>query len=755
MNSYIYRTMGLVVALLCFIDVFDISAQEVTNLRLLDKENALAIVGATFEYGGQSGVSNESGDIHFAYEPGSTMTLSHVIYGKWMLGDTEILGAISEKVLYWQRAVINLYPVTVIALRPNGKPLEKLNLDYQERLAHDGACVLNLNPAMNSIRKGGNYGFDPVFRGFKYDQLNIVLNGAQGATAACPNRMDPPTSQMAPNMLDRVEILKGPHALRFGTGFGATLNFVPVKLRFTEENDIYGRLSNGFEGNGSVFRNEGKLGFSGQNHDIALFGSWSQGNDYSSGNGETVAADFNRGSFGTNVGIKFSEKNQLRFSAIYNVARDADFPALPMDLRDDDTWMFNARHDIKFNKENLSSWNTTVFASFVDHLMDNLLKPLDPRMLNASTQATTYNYGGRTEGVWNFKKTDLFMGADFRGEGADGIRTREFLIGPNAGRTFTDNAWQEGFIAKGSLFAEYHLRTTATRYVFSTRLELNTADVNSPTSEFTQVNVDPRVTQLNPSVSLGATRNIGEEVTLGVWLGRAQRSAGLTERFINYFPVGQDPFELLGNPELDPEVNNQLDMSVNWTGKFTTLTVDLFAGYMQDFISSFIDPELDPRLPSSPGVRQFVNIEDAFKTGFEINWTQQLLLNLQQQVGIAYTYAQDLERDEPLPEIAPLDFRYTLTGNYWDGKLRLKVVFRHVLQQSRISEEFGETQTPAFSVLDVNMGYEFTKSARMTVGVNNIFDENYYEHLNRSVRGNNQPIFAPGRNFFASVNLVF
>ena len=253
-----------------------------------------------------------------------------------------------------------------------------------------------------------------------------MLNGSQGATAACPNRMDPPTSQMSPNTLDRIEVLKGPHALRFGTGFGATINFVPTKLRFAETAGIYGRVSSGYEGNGAVFRNEGKIGFNGENHDITVFGSWSQGNDYTAGNGNLVAADFNRGSFGTNIGLALGTNNQLRLSAIYNVARDADFPALPMDLREDDTWLFNARHDITFTNKNLSSWNTTLFASFVDHLMDNLLKPLDPRMLNASTAAKTFNYGGRTEGIWNFSASNLFAGADFRREGAEGIRTREF-----------------------------------------------------------------------------------------------------------------------------------------------------------------------------------------------------------------------------------------------------------------------------------------------------------------------------------------
>lgn len=755
MNYHRIKSLGPIAALLLIFNVFSLSAQKISSIRLLDKDNNLAIVGATFEYGDQNGISDENGNVLFEYETGLPMNFSHINYGKWTLDDGGVLALIEQKVLYRQNSVVNLYPVTVIALRPNDSPIEKVKLDYQEHLAHDAASVLHQNPALNSIRKGGGYGFDPVFRGFKYDQLNIVLNGAQSATAACPNRMDPPTSQMAPNMIDRIEVLKGPHALRYGTGFGATINFVPVKLRFTEEQDTYGRVSSGYEGNGSIFRTEGQLGFSGKNHDVALFGSWSQGDDYTSGNGQTVQGDFSRGSFGTNLGFKLSEDNQLRVSAIYNVARDADFPALPMDLREDDTWMFNARHDINFDKDHLTSWNTTVFASFVDHLMDNLLKPLDPRMMNAATNAKTSNYGGRTEGVWNFDDSNLFAGLDFRHEGAEGIRTREFLMGPNAGNIVNDNAWQDGKIDKTAVFGEYHLNFENTRFVLSTRLELNVADITEPTPEFSLVYDDAQVTQFNPSISVGAKQNIAENVTIGLWLGRAQRSAGLTERFINYFPVGQDPYELIGNPQLNPEINNQLDLTFNWRKNSTNLNIDFFAGYLQDFISSVIDPNITPRIATSPGVRQFLNIENAFKTGFEINWTQELVLGLQQRLGMAYTYAQDLERDEPLPEIAPLDFRYTLIGNYNKGKMKPELAFRHVMEQSRISAEYGETATPSFSLLDVKLTYQLTERAGITLGVNNIFDDNYYEHLARSVRGNNLPIFAPGRNAFAAINYVF
>ncbi|GAF05433.1 TonB-dependent receptor domain-containing protein [Saccharicrinis fermentans] len=725
------------------------------QIRLLDEESFLPIKGATYTYGTQAGISDSNGIVEYERKDGIGMQFSHINYGEWIWTDQQLQVLAKKGYGYRKSISVRIFPVTILAVRSKQTPSLGIKLEYHDRMAHDAAGILNQTPMLNSIRKSGNYGFDPVFRGFKYDQLNIVLNGVQSTTAACPNRMDPPTSQMAPNMIDRIEVLKGPHALRYGTGFGGTVNLVPSKLRFTRQNDAYGRLSSGYQSNGSVLTSEAQIGFRGESYDISLFGAWTQGGDYETGNNQTVQSDFERASFGTNIGLKLGNTQELNVSAIYNRARDVDFPALGMDLRKDDTWIMNARHTIRMDNTKLKSWNTTVFASFVDHLMDNLLKKIEPRMMNARTPASTYNYGARTEGVWSFAKGSLFAGADWRVEGAEGTRTREFLMGSNAGKSFEDNAWQDSYIAKNGFFGEYHLQTGQYHFVFSGRIEVNSAKVNDGSDEFTQVYGDVNQLQVNPSFSVGASRKLNQSTTVGLWLGRAQRSGGLTERFINYFSVGQDPYEMLGNPQLDAEVNNQLDMTVQWlTGK-SVFNLDVFASYMQDFISSVIDTNLTAQLATSPGVRRFVNIDKAFKTGFEINWTQRLGAGLQHQLGIAYTYAQDLKREEPLPEIAPLDFRYLLRGDYFSEKLQPELSFRHVMEQSRVSNEFGETKTPSFSLLDVKLSYTISHSIQVSAGVNNLFNENYYEHLSRSVHGTSGPIFAPGRNVFGLMSIRF
>lgn len=649
---------------------------------------------------------------------------------------------------------LELYPATIISIRPVSDQKEALELDYQDNMAHDGGALLNQLASINSIRKSGSYGFDPVFRGFKYEQLNLVLNGAQTASAACPNRMDPPSSQMSPNMIQRIEILKGPHALRYGNAFGGTVNFISAPVRFSEKKQFYGRASTRYNSNGGVLRTEGLAGFRAGGINLGLYAAWSRGNDYQAGDRSKIPADFMRASFGSQLDIKISPTQQMKVSVTRNMARDADFAALPMDLRTDDTWLFHASHEIYPEVSRLRSWKSTLYGSVVDHFMDNLLKPLEPRTVNASTQANTLNYGLRTEGAWSFAPARLYTGLDYRYEEADGQRTRSFLMGPHAGNEAVDNVWQGGTIHRTGLFTEFLRQGNILKWVLSGRINFNLADNRDADPDFNDLYDKTGSSQINPAFSLGVSRQFTDKLRIGFWLGHVQRSGSLTERYINYFPVGVDPYEMVGNPMLDPEINDEADLTVQWTSELTAIQLDLFLAYLTNPISSIIDTTLNPRMPSSPGVRRYINIDRAVKTGFEASWKQVLAGGLHSEISLAYTYAQDLERKDPLPEIAPLDLHIRLFGDYFSHRLHPSIKFRYVMEQSRISREFGETITPSFVLFDLGLSFKFNQSLTCSAGIQNLFNTLYYEHLNRSVRDASAlPIYAPGRCFFLSFNV--
>ncbi|WP_209332174.1 TonB-dependent receptor domain-containing protein [Lunatimonas salinarum] len=733
-------------------NLFPAVAQEKQPLRILDHTTLEGIPGVTYRHGIQKGISDRSGTIYIATDEETWLYLSHLGYGAWTLDPLEISKAIQHGSISQKEKLHGLQPLSVISLKMTDEKDKKITISDQERLHHDAGAILSLDPIVSGIRKSSSFAFDPVIRGFKYDQLNIVVNGLQSANAACPNRMDPPTSQVALNRIREVEILKGPHALRYGIGLGGTINYIQEAPAFTATPGIYGRVSSLFESNGDVWRNDARLGFQGAKYDIGVLGSYSVGNDYLDGDGNPVLANFKRGTVGFYADFQATQKDLVQLSVNRNFARDVDFPSLGMDLRTDDTWMGSLKHTRVFSGRSLAKWSNSIYFTQVDHLMDNLLR--EPRTSNAGVPVITQNFGFRSEGEWKFSTAKLFAGVDFKEESANGIRTREITAGPMAGKVFYDNLWQDSQIRKTGLFANYLIPVGQTVISASGRLEVNQAVASDPAEEFAQLHSEVENTQLNPGISIGAQRDLGKAFSLGIWAATVRRSGSLLERYINYLAVGLDPWELVGDPQIKPETNNELDLVLGYNRDKISLELTLFGSYMTDYISS-VKTDLKPRLATSPGVRQYINVDEAVKTGFELNFRQQLSSNFSHTLGVAYTHGKDLMLDAPLPEIAPLDLRYGVRGVFLDEKLQTGLNVRHVLAQERVSEAFGEGKTPGFTLLDLDASYPIGKMLLLKSGIQNLFAETYYEHLTRPIGANKTPMYAPGRNFFVMLSFKF
>lgn len=183
-----------------------------------------------------------------------------------------------------------------------GKQTNKVQkLTHADWVKHDAGDVLSQIPGFSSIKKSGNFGFDPAFRGFKWEQLSILNDGGLTAHAACPNRMDPPTSQVMINQVEKIEIMKGPHNFRFGPSTGAVINFKTASPEFPSSGEFFGRLNIGKESNGDIFRSEGMLGHKSKRLQIITAGSYSNGTDYKDGRDSIIPATFSRGALNLNT----------------------------------------------------------------------------------------------------------------------------------------------------------------------------------------------------------------------------------------------------------------------------------------------------------------------------------------------------------------------------------------------------------------------------------------------------------------------
>lgn len=749
------RGLSLIILFLSTTWIGLVFGQQAPIALLLVDTKGEPIAYASFEYGGQRGYADADGLMHLELQEGLPLRLYHLEFGHWTVDQEHLRAAWPEGRLQWSASRVHLLqPVTVIALHEHRRNGESRSFEASDWLSHDAGQVLAGTPGLAVIRKAGQYGFDPVVRGFKYDQLNIVIDGAQHCVAACPNRMDPPLSQVSLNQMDRVEVIKGPYALRYGTGLGGTILLSSPRPDFSESPLPFGRISTGYESNGNIFRSEGLVGVRTGHLSMDVNAAWSSGEDYRDGNGNPVSSGFRRGSFGTNLHYQPSRNHLFSANLTHNRANDVLFAALGMDLRKDHTWLSSLRHEWTPSGFSIHRWATMVSGTFVDHRMDNGLKVLQPRMMNMGTDATTQSYAVRSEITWGLGRGSLYTGVDFRQEQAQGERVREFLMGPMAGQSRTDAVWQNAQVRNTGLFAEWHRNWSVWQWVSSARLAINEAQAGAPSAAFAEryASLDSR--QINPSISTGLVRQFGERIRAGLWMARTQRSGSLIERYIHSLPVGVDPFEMLGNPNLKPEINNQVDLNLRMELKEGFWQVNLFGSLLQDMITGQRRPDIQPIVMSAPGVRQFINLGEARMAGAEVQWTQDWPAHLRTDLQVAWVYGEDRFRNQPLQEIPPLEGRFRLTGMFLDGRLQPTITWRGALAQERISTEFGELETPGFQVLDLQVSYHLLRALRLTAGVQNLFEEAYTEHLNRAVTldGQRSRIQMPGRNFFLTAS---
>jgi iron complex outermembrane receptor protein len=217
------------------------------------------------------------------------------------------------------------------------------------------------------------------------------------------------------------------------------------------------------------------------------------------------------------------------------------------------------------------------------------------------------------------------------------------------------------------------------------------------------------------------------------------------ERFINSLPIGLDPYEVVGNPQLRPEANVQLDLLLQYKKDRTDVQLSPFLSWVDDYISTVVDPTLKPMIATSPGVRRYINIDRARLMGVELSAAHWFNDRFGNELTISYTHGTNMDRNEPLPEINPFDIRYTLKGQMLKGRLTPTATLRHTAAQNRVSEAFNERTTAAFTLVDLGLVLKVKDAWNLSCAVQNLFDVAYREHLSRYIRPT-LPLNSMGRN---------
>ena len=315
-----------------------ISAQENGAIkgRIVDSQTGEGLAEASVSISGTGWVTGSGEDGNFAFDavsPGAYRIAVRLFGYKGVDGQqVEVQsGQTAEIAIPLDVQPIVFEELIVTAQREVMYPqLTITDEEIAERHPKDIGEFLRSTPGMAAIKKGGT-ALDIVYRGFRMDQLNVQIDGGVQVFGGCPNRMDPPTSHVQAEDLEKIEIIKGPHAVRYGASFGGLINLAMTRPRQSEELVVHTRLESGYESNGSGKRGRVVAFGSNRRFDFFASGGSKDYGDYSDGEGNEIESGFQVNDYSIKLGWKPDADQRLQISGRQAFVRDALYPALPMD----------------------------------------------------------------------------------------------------------------------------------------------------------------------------------------------------------------------------------------------------------------------------------------------------------------------------------------------------------------------------------------------------------------------------------------
>lgn len=688
-------------------------------------------------------------------------------------GQTKETNAIQTKQDTIKKKTILLEEVIVTGNIKTDPTLTIVKQDFTDKVVqpkNSGELFSDINGF--SLIKRGNYAVDPSFRANQYEQLNVQYDGGTKAFHACPNRMDPITTLVNPEEVTKIEIIKGPFSVRYGNTFGGVINMVTQNGNATGK--IFGgSISSGYESNGNSFVNMLQLSSDLKKFDILADLSYRDYGNYEDGNQNEIPSSFSSIGYGLKMGYDFTDNQRLQANIRQNFGRDILHAGLPMDTDEDNSSIGSLDYIFKSNASVFKGLTAKIYYSYVDHIMSNYNRPSFPTSeAIAKVNATTY--GGKLEAEWDLsQKWKLFTGIDMVNLSRDGGRDR--LVKKNTeGVTlptplaFYDKVWQDSYNNTLGTFAEAKWFISEKSILnLGARVDFVASDAKDLDASFVILypNIDKR-NETNFSGTISYKRLISPDYTLEMAFGRGTRAANIEERYIAYFNIGRDPYEYIGNPNLKAETNNQFEIGLTGKEKLNGFFDQIkFGGSVyysiyENYILAVVDETLIRKYnsttpPINPKV--FRNIDNAFKTGFEVFGDLKFANYFNFLTEVAYVYTENKDFNESLPLTPPLVTRLKLS--FEKGKFWASAQYILTAEQPKISLSYDEIATQSYEVMDLKAGFKPIESLNIGVGVLNLFDQYYNNHLTFAF--NNQadfgrvPITEPGRNFTFFVNYKF
>lgn len=618
--------------------------------------------------------------------------------------------------------------------------------DIKEGVASDGGELLrNLN-GIDGSRMGG-HGIDPIIRGQKANQLNILLDGAY-IYGGCPNRMDPPTAYATPELYDQVTVIRGSQTVVYGGGgSGGTVLFNRETPRFMADENFRGSAVLGYVSNSDTKEAALDLAGGGTKGFIRGLASYKDAGNYTDGDGNEVRSAYTAKNGNLILGYTPSDDTRLELS--YEAVRNEDvlYAGAGMDgiYANNDTVRLGFKNEASLGM--FSNLQFNIYQADVDHLMDNYsLRTLTAPMKMAAP-STSDTLGGRlSSDIQTGGGSTWTLGLDYQ----DNERNADRYAGPAAGgdpTTLQSILWPGVNISKGGLFAELagpiNRRSRLKGGLRYDYVDNSASRVNQPAAGgVTPQNLyDTYYAGANPDNSnfnnLGGFLNyeysVSKKAVLFTTLSRAVRASDTNELYLAS-NNSMAPMRWVGNPNLSPEAHYQLDVGYSWDGKNWFGSTSVYYDHVEDYnLRDRAHGQDDILLSDNATIYRNVT---ARLYGFEAEGTYRFSRNWSSRVTMAYVNATNTSDDRAIGQTPPFDA--TLSLDYTVARWMLGGMVHGQARQTRVEDDptvnsgVDAGETPGWTILNLYGSYEFGKAITLKAGVNNVFDRTYAYHVNRA-----------------------
>ena len=608
--------------------------------------------------------------------------------------------------------------------------------------AVDGAAYLQSIVGFNQIKNGGANG-DVTFRGMFGSRIKILTDGTENL-GACPSRMDNPASYVSPESYDKITVVKGPQTVQYAhTGSAATVIFEREPEQLTSAKPYrgqasvmlgsYGRLDQNVE---AAVGDETKYARLNANRSIA--------DSYQDGAGNTVPSDWEKWNADLALGWTPNEDTWVELKGGKSDG-EAVYAGRPMDGSKFARESLGLHVEKKNIGDVIKKVEAQVDYSYNDHVMDNFslrkFNPADGMSMPMASNVARRTLNARVAMTQDWGKLQLISGIDSQKN--EHTKRSGSLMSPYQNKARVGDMDFESYGAFGEL-----------SYAFNDQHKLVTG-ARVDQAKIDNLAIDTERKETLPSGFIRIESELAEHVKTYAGLGYVERVPDYWELFsTKYHQSAGTTFA-----DLENEKTAQFDAGYQYEQGAFKSWASVYAGLVQDYILVAYTPTGSMgRLEAKSR-----NI-DATIAGAEAGVAYQLTDQIQADISAMYAWGENTTDHTALPQIAPLEGRFNL--RYVQEKYNLGLLWRVVAAQDRTSYREGNIigydleDSKGFGTLSLNGTYNIQKDLDLSVGIDNVLNKNYAEHLNKL--GSSGFGYAAteqfnniGRNYWARISMKF